>query len=64
MSMCDFCDGKAKRIENGYTYGNARIEKSSDGIYSLHFDNSGDEYGDGQFEINYCPMCGRKLVEE
>nr|DAE38051.1 MAG TPA: Rad50 zinc hook motif [Bacteriophage sp.] len=30
----------------------------------MHFDNSGDEYGDGQFEINYCPMCGRKLVEE
>lgn len=60
--MCDFCDGKAKRIENGYTYGDARIKKSSGENYSLHFDNSGDEYGDGQFEINYCPMCGRKLV--
>lgn len=61
--MCDFCDGKAKRIENGYTYGDARIKKSSGENYSLYFDNSGDEYGDGQFEINYCPMCGRKLVE-
>ena len=61
--MCEFCDGKARKIENGYTYGNARIEKKY-GIYSLHFDNSGDEYGEGQFEINYCPMCGRKLVEE
>ena len=42
--MCKFCDGNAKRIENGYTYMDARIEKSADGIYSLHFDNSGDEY--------------------
>lgn len=42
----------------------ARIEKSSDGIHSLHFDNSGDEYDDGQFEISYCPIYGRKLVEE
>lgn len=24
--MCDFCDGNAKRIENGYTYGDARIK--------------------------------------
>ena len=55
LSMCEFCDGKARKIENGYTYGNARIEKMY-GIYSLHFDNSGDEYGEGQFEINYCPM--------
>ncbi len=62
--MCEFCDGKARKIENGYTYGNPRIEKKMYGIYSLHFDNSGDEYGEGQFEINYCPMCGRKLVEE
>lgn len=61
--MCEFCDGKARKIENGYTYGNARVEKTH-GIYSLYFDNSGDEYGEGQFEINYCPMCGRKLVEE
>lgn len=38
--MCDFCDEKAKRIKNGYTYGNARIKKSSGGNYSLHFDNS------------------------
>lgn len=24
--MCDFCNEKAKRIKNGYTYGNARIK--------------------------------------
>ena len=62
--MCEFCDGKEKRIKNGYyTYGDARIEKSKR-FYSLHFDNSGGEYEEGQFEINYCPICGRKLVEE
>ena len=64
MNMCEFCDGKEKRIENGFTYGNAYITKNLlNKSYSLNYDNSGDEYGEGEFEINYCPMCGRKLVE-
>lgn len=25
--MCKFCDGREKRIENGFTYGNAHIVK-------------------------------------
>lgn len=63
--MCEFCDGKEKRIENGFTYGNAYITKNRlNKSYSLNYDNSGDEYGEGEFEINYCPICGRKLVEE
>lgn len=62
--MCEFCDGREKRIENGFTYGNAHIEKNFYYSYSLRYDNSGDEYGEGAFEINYCPICGRKLVEE
>ena len=61
--MCKFCDGKNERIENGYTYGNAYI-KSYRYLYKLRYDNSCDEYGEGEFEINYCPICGRKLVEE
>ena len=62
--MCEFCDGKEKRIENGFTYGNAYITQNLlNKSYSLYYDNSGDEYGEGEFEINYCPMCGRKLVE-
>lgn len=61
--MCEFCDGKEKRIENGFTYGNAYITKNLlNKSCSLHYDNSGDEYGEGEFEINYCPICGRKLV--
>lgn len=63
MNMCKFCDGKEKRIENGFTYGNAYITKNRlNEFYSLHYDNSGDEYGEGEFEINYFPICGRKLV--
>lgn len=63
--MCKFCDGREKRIENGFTCGNAHIAKNNFGYsYSLHYDNSTDEYGEGTFEINYCPICGRKLVEE
>ena len=63
--MCEFCDGKEKRIENGFTYGNAHIAKNNFGYsYSLRYDNSANEYGEGAFEINYCPVCGRKLVED
>ena len=63
--MCEFCDGKEERIENGFTYGNAYITKNClNKSYSLHYDNSGDEYGEGEFEINYCPICGRKLVKD
>lgn len=29
----------------------------------LYFDNSSWEYARGYIKINYCPMCGRKLVE-
>lgn len=30
---------------------------------ALVFTNSADEYGAGALSINYCPICGRKLVE-
>lgn len=29
----------------------------------LYFDNSSLEYARGYIKINYCPICGRKLVE-
>lgn len=31
---------------------------------ALVFTNSADEYGVGAINIQFCPMCGRKLVEE
>lgn len=62
--MCEFCDRKQKRIENGYTYGTAKIVgRHGEYYYSLNYDNSGGEYGEGEFQINYCPICGRKLVK-
>ena len=30
----------------------------------LYFDNSSWEYARGYVKINFCPICGRKLVEE
>ncbi len=27
--MCEFCDGREKRIESGFTYGNAHIVKNN-----------------------------------
>jgi hypothetical protein len=31
---------------------------------ALVFTNSANEYGPGALDIQFCPMCGRKLVEE
>lgn len=31
---------------------------------ALVFTNSANEYGAGVLNINYCPICGRKLVVE
>lgn len=30
--MCEFCNGKKKKIENGYTYGNAYIKSTTTDI--------------------------------
>lgn len=60
----NFAMAERKRIENGYTYDRAYIESTNYGYcYNLCYDNSGEEYGEGKFEINFCPICGRKLVE-
>lgn len=72
--MCEFC----KNIEIGVPNWNFLPEEDSDIVPSgikieirkiidynaLVFTNSADEYGAGALSINYCPMCGRKLVEE
>lgn len=36
---------------------------NEDGENRLHFDNSSREYARGYVKINYCPICGRKLVK-
>ena len=58
--MCKFC-------ENIYTsdYKNPDykdyIYKREDDVF-IHF-TTGDSFMDFDYKINYCPICGRKLVQ-
>ena len=74
VRMCDFCKNIGIGIpdwdfltpdENGRTPSGDTIEirKIAD-KHALVFTNSADEYGAGALNIAFCPMCGRKLVEE
>lgn len=70
--MCDLC----KDIGIGVPNWDFLPEEDSDIVSSgikieirkitdnnaLVFTNSADEYGAGALSINYCPICGRKLV--
>ncbi len=72
--MCDFCKNigigipdwdfltpdKNGRIPSGDAI---EIRKIVD-KHALVFTNSADEYDAGTLNIAFCPMCGRKLVEE
>lgn len=72
--MCEFCEN----IEIGLQNWNFLAGEDSDIVPSgieieirkimdhnaLVFTNSANEYGAGALNINYCPICGRKLVEE
>lgn len=69
--MCEFCENIGIGIPNWdfsdetkpTFYGNAieirRIMENNALVYT----NSADEYGYGALNINYCPICGRKLSE-
>lgn len=63
--MCDFCYNVVK-IEKGFLdsvcKGDDFIFKDEGEIYL--YINTGDSGCPGTMKINYCPMCGRKLVEE
>lgn len=72
--MCEFC----KNIGIGIPDWDFLPEEDSDIVPSgdkieirkimnhnaLVFTNSAGEYGAGVVNIAFCPMCGRKLVEE
>lgn len=76
--MCEFCEGKEipmNSVMNGkgfYTIGFMLGLASAGGIQletidgnpHIVYDNSCGEYCPGVNEINYCPMCGRKLKGE
>jgi hypothetical protein len=60
--MCEYCD-KEKRVKsmNYCGSGELRITKSSEDLPPLI-----DIFGTDKqlsFEIAYCPMCGKKLLE-
>nr|DAN90365.1 MAG TPA: Rad50 zinc hook motif [Bacteriophage sp.] len=72
--MCNFCKNIGIGIpdwdfltpdENGRVPSGIKAELRKildDG--AIIFTNSAEEYGYGALNISFCPMCGRKLVEE
>ena len=71
VRMCKFCENIGIGIpkwdfcnEKSPNYSGVAIDiRNITNNTSLVFTNSADEYGFGYIKINYCPMCGRKLVE-
>ncbi len=65
IAMCDFCkkifDVKTEFL-NALCTGNDFILEE-DGDFLLYI-RTGDCCKDGIKKINYCPICGRKLVEK
>ena len=71
--MCEFCKNIGIGIpdwdfltqdENGRTTSGDAIEiRKIVDKHAIVFTNSADEYGAGVLNISFCPMCGRKLVE-
>lgn len=72
--MCEFCKSicKLKRIENEHFKGyfpeenKTQIVKDKYGKFHIWFDGFGDcfQCGIDIEDINFCPICGRKLKEE
>ena len=56
--MCEFCSYKKKIIDGK---GNSVLFGAEN---NMIFDNSDGKEVAGVVKINYCPICGRKLVEE
>lgn len=70
--MCEFCkdigiglqdwDFLPKEDEDIVPSGDAIEIRKIMNKNALVFTNSANEYGVGALNINYCPICGRKLV--
>lgn len=59
--MCEFCENIYTSDYKNPTYEDY-IHKNENGVF-IHF-TTGDSFADFDYKINYCPICGRKLVEE
>ena len=56
---CEWCNGKLKKYQSSIQDGSfARITPNKPELYVLAKDTLST-----YFDINYCPMCGRKLGE-
>ena len=60
MEMCEFCKNIYTKDYTSEKYKDY-IYKDEHGVY-IHF-ATGDSFMDFDYEINNCPMCGRKLVD-
>ena len=68
MKVCDFCKNATKWNTNNYDLVPDRslsqgLMIAEDGTYQIGTFDSQCDYWD-VLEIAFCPMCGRKLVEE
>lgn len=61
LEMCEFCKNIYTKDYTSTKYKDY-IYKDEHGVY-IHF-ATGDSFMDFDYEINNCPKCGRKLVEE
>lgn len=59
--MCKYCEGEYKEsiMDNGDD--SIRLDNKCDNLLDIYFMNELDYPIDTSVEINYCPMCGRKL---
>lgn len=62
---CEFCNGKVNEIKSYDGYSTVHLDTQIKGrTLNVEYDAySVDSSFDGDFHINYCPMCGRKLEE-
>lgn len=59
MDRCEFCqDGEI--IEDETTGAIIRLQENN-GHYGLEFNNDVDRLWSSVVDINYCPICGKKL---
>lgn len=63
--MCELCNNVVNLKEGYYEarYKGGDFIFEEDGEICLYID-TGDSGCPGTMSINYCPMCGRKLVED
>lgn len=70
--MCKYCDFKNREnvndkfipVQYGCGYASIEPDEPQMGSYAIEVFREDDDVTTATFEINFCPMCGRKLTEE